>query len=197
MSKKDTRTIAYIFNEMDPSEEVEFLRELESNSNLLIEVETLRNINGQLDQLPEVNPPDHIVKSVQDFAQKNKKATLLQSSPSVYIAVAAMVVLGLTTGIFLLDDQTSQNSNTTQEAAISGSTNFSQSPANTQESPAREVTPWIDRNEILHFQSRNQYGNVANFDSMRSNSQQKLIRVTDPVHTRIYQGHLHLTGNRR
>lgn len=197
MSKIDTRTIAYIFNEMDPSEKVEFLRELEANSNLLIEVETLRNINGQLDQLPEVDPPDHVVKSIQDYARNNKKTIFKQNYPATYFAVAAMVVLGLSTGIFLLDDQSAQNNNTSQEAAITGSTSFSQSPANTQESSARDVSPWIDRNEILHFQNRNQYGNVANFDSMRSNSQQKLIRVTDPVHTRIYQGHLHLTGNRR
>lgn len=197
MSKKDTRTIAYIFNEMDPSEKVEFLRELESNSNLLIEVETLRNINGQLHELPEVDPPDHVVKSVQDYARNHKKTIFKQTSTATYFAVAAMVVLGLSSGVFLLDDQSANNNNTSQEAAITGSTTFSQTPANLRESSTRDVSPWIDRNEILHFQNMNQYGNVANFDSMRSNSQQKLIRVTDPVQTRIYQGQLHLTGNRR
>lgn len=197
MSKKDTRSIAYIFNEMDPSEKVEFLRELESNSNLLIEVETLRNVNGQIDKLPKMNPPKHIVDSVQDFAKSQKKNTLAKNSASLYLAVAAVIVIGLTTGIFMLDDQTTTNSDNTQEASITGSTSLTESPVQANQSSANDVTPWVDRNEILHFQSRSQFGTVADFDSIRANSQQKLIRVTDPVHTRIYQGHLHLTGNRR
>ena len=197
MSKKDTRTIAYIFNEMDPSEEVEFLRELENNSNLLIEVETLRNVNGQFDNLPKMDPPKHIVKSVQDFAKNQKKNTLTKHSSPLYLAVAAVIVIGLTTGIFMLDDQSSTNSGNSQEASVTGSTSLTQSPVQLNQHSAKDVTPWVDRNEILYFQSRSQFGNAANFDSIRANSQEKLIRVTDPVHTRIYQGHLHLTGNRR
>jgi hypothetical protein len=54
MRKTDTKSIAYLFKEMDPSEEVEFERSLKSNENLLIEVESFRQTNERLQPLPSL-----------------------------------------------------------------------------------------------------------------------------------------------
>lgn len=199
MSKKDTRTVAYIFREMDPSEEVEFKRDLMKNDNLLIEVESLKKTSEKIEDLPQFDPPVHIVESVQEFARSKKKKPKYKDVPSMFIAAAAMLVIGLTSGIFLFEDPTSQNNETnSQEAAITGTSTFTQ-PVNqpSQNNNTNTVSPWVDRNDVLYFQTRNQFGNTAHIDSIRANSQHKLIRVTDPIQTRMYQGHLHLTGNRR
>lgn len=199
MSKKDTRSIAYIYREMDPSEEVEFKRDLKKNSNLLIEVESLKKTSEKIDNLPQFTPPVHVIDSVQEFARLKKKKPRYKEAPAMLMAAAALLLIGLTSGIFLFEDPTSQNSQSEhQEAAISTTPGFSEPAIQaSHNSNDNSVSPWVDRNDVLYFQSRNQFGSATNLDSIRANNQQKLIRVTDPIQTRMYQGHLHLTGNRR
>lgn len=198
MSKKDTRSIAYIFNEMDPSEEVEFLREIECNSNLLIEVETLRRVNQRIKNLPEIEPPVEIVNSVQDFAKKEKAPDRNQNRTFIYSAVAALVAIGITSGIFIIENPQPQDSGTTQQASVTSSTALPQSSSSEiQRSDSNEVLPWIDNNEVLHFNGRSQFRSAADIDSIFNASHQKLTPVNDPVHSRVYQNHFHLTGNRR
>src|SRR5690625_1915714 len=70
MNNKSDRCISYIYNEMDPSEQMEFERELEQNQNLLIEVETLRKVSGRLQDIRLMDPPAELVEQIYDQASR-------------------------------------------------------------------------------------------------------------------------------
>ncbi|MEX0823264.1 MAG: hypothetical protein WD008_02680, partial [Balneolaceae bacterium] len=101
MTKKNTDSIAYIYNEMDPAEEVEFERKIRDNENILIEVESLKSLKAKLNQLPLLSPPDYVVDSICKAASDGK--TKKNRFP-IYSAVAAVLVVGLTSGFLLLGE---------------------------------------------------------------------------------------------
>src|SRR5690625_7192981 len=70
MNNKSDRCISYIYNEMDPSEQMEFERELEQNQNLLIEVETLRKVSGRLQDIRWMDRPAELVEPI--YAQGSR-----------------------------------------------------------------------------------------------------------------------------
>ena len=157
MNDKDTSSIAYIFNEMDPSEEVEFKRELESNADLLIEVESLRNANKRVEDLPSFSPPDRVVESIYRIASERKQSRKTARHLPVYLAVAALVTVGFISGIFLMDSSsTSEPSHESQIPLHRGTVG---SAANLQplqipsagEQQNRSFTPWVDQNNIIYF----------------------------------------------
>lgn len=192
MSTKENRSIAYIYNEMDPSEKLEFERDLESDSNLLIEVESLKTISENLDQLGYINPPDHIVQAVYDSAKKSSSQSANNYWRTFFYAAAAILLIGMTSGIFMMNDPQSDAGNGQAESAsVSVSPVFSQ-PVNS--SNPQGVAPWVDNNEILYFQGRTGSGMQTEIDSMRNDSYKKLTPV-DPSEVRPYQ-RLQLTGSR-
>ena len=75
MSREDTKSIKYILEEMDPAEQVEFERMMESNPDLRIEVESIRRMTTKLKALPKLSPPKHVTNSILSVAadQANKK----------------------------------------------------------------------------------------------------------------------------
>lgn len=198
MSKKVTNSISYIFNEMDPSEEVEFERELEQNSNLLIEVESLKKTRQRLEQLPLMNPPDNVVAAVRDKAARHSGFVHGTSNFPLFSAVAAVLIIGVTSGFFLLN-QPQKNRSGTNQAGLNSVPVLPQStmavPASEEDTKER-VTPWLDKNEVIHFTDRFQSTGNATFDSVFKNSFQKLTPVTDPAQTRAFQQNLQLTGSR-
>lgn len=191
MKNKDTNSIAYIFNEMDPSEEVEFERELQKNSNLLIEVETLKNTKNRLNKLPQVAPPEHLVISIQLQAEKKAELSKRRKQFTVYSAVAAVLVFGFMSGIFLYDSSEPQEAATQASVGSAGNLQQLAVPAN------EDLTPWVDQNEVLRFTDQFQAGNEATFDTVFRHSFQKLTPVTDPVQSRAYQRNLQLTGSKQ
>lgn len=193
MNKKDTNSISYIFNEMDPSEEVEFERELELNNNLLIEVETLKNTKERLQNLPDVNPPAHLVQSVRMMAAKKASDSRRRKQFSVYSAAAAVLLMAFASGFFIYDNEHSSENAPAEQAGMAGSAEFQNvmSPADQPE----ELTPWVDQNEIIRFTDQFQRENQASFDTVFKHSFQKLTPVTDPVQSRIYRRELQLTGS--
>ncbi|NBB76810.1 MAG: hypothetical protein GVY02_05470, partial [Bacteroidetes bacterium] len=120
MSSKDHRSITYIYNEMDPSEEIEFERELEINSDLLIEVESLKQVKNKLHCLEQFDPPKELVEAV--CHQAHEKGSQQQKGPgrTVFYAVAAIVLIGMTSGVWLADSgfqSTSTGQNTDAQFA--------------------------------------------------------------------------------
>ncbi len=222
MSKKDNRSIAFIYDEMDPSEKLEFERDLEIDNNLLIEVESLKKISENLNNLQEIAPPQDIVEIICNSAVKQKSRTGGSYKRSAFYAAAAILLLGMTSGFFLLDGyQNSTESNSSADAASVGSNSpvlseyvypgttsqnnnnittsriASGSAATTSTASTNRVSPWVDHNEVIHFHDRFSEGESATIDSIFRNSMQKLTPVTDPAQSKHFQRNLHLTGSRR
>jgi hypothetical protein len=205
MSKKENRSIAYIYDEMDPSEKLEFERDLTEDNNLLIEVESLKKVSDKLNDLREVQPPQELVEAICNHAFQKGNHTKSSYKRSVIYAAAALLLLGMTSGIFFLD-QNSTSSNEADPGAASASVGSSTSilsqsiertSSNTSSSSNSRVTPWVDNNEVIHFHDRFSSGESASIDSIFRSSMQKLTPVTDPSQSKHFQHNFHLTGSRR
>lgn len=191
MSSKDHRSITYIYNEMDPSEEIEFERELEINSDLLIEVESLKQVKNKLHCLEQFDPPEELVEAV--CQQAHQKGSQQQKGPgrTVFYAVAAIVLIGMTSGVWLADSgfqSTSTGQNTDAQFAA---------PTLTQPvggTSSGDVKPWIDENDIIYLGIGEKSSNQAEIDSMMINSLKKLTPVTNTAQMRSFQNRLQLTG---
>lgn len=191
MTKKNTDSIAYIYNEMDPAEEVEFERKIRDNENILIEVESLKSLKEKLNQLPLLSPPEDVVDSICKAASDGK--TKKNRFP-IYSTVAAVLVVGLTSGFLLLGENGSNDNNRGINQAAIGSTSSLQQQS-ISNSDNIDLKPWVDRNEVLHFSDRVLNPDNPTFDTVFKNSYQKLTPVSDPIQSRRYQQNLHLTGN--
>lgn len=194
MSTKENRSIAYIYNEMDPSEKLEFERDLENDSDLLIEVESLKKVSQNLNQLEPVNPPAHIVNAVFESAQKSKKKSSKGYWKPIMYSAAALLLIGVTSGLFLVDEKESEpkNPQTAESAAISPGQIFSQP---VKSSPENTLQPWVDNNDVLYFNAQAASDKSSVIDSIRSASLKKLTPV-DPSGVTPRQRQLQLTGSR-
>ena len=204
MSEKKNRSITYIYDEMDPSEKVEFERDLELNENLLIEVESLKRVQSRLNGIQVVEAPQHVVDNIYLIADKKaqKPARMFLFSSTMYSAAAALLLLGLTSSyLFLSNEETSVNEGITNNAAISAPVFIHQAePAVStigNSSLERNVTPWVDTNEVIYFQDRLQTNGSASVDSIFENSFRKLTPVKNPSFSNPNRQNLHLTGSRR
>jgi len=193
MSIKKTDSIAYLFKEMDPSEKVEFERLLRSNENLLIEVESLRNISNRIDGLPEISAPDNILQSVCERAsEKNKSPKFVRSKP-FFFATAALLSIGFMAGALLIESDESAKSAGNASVGSVGSIQTTATTNSAGMATDREITPWVDKNDIIHYtgvESERQ-------DSLLENSYRRLTPVTNPSQSSSYQRNLHLTGSRQ
>lgn len=191
-TKENNRSIAYIYNEMDPSEKVEFERDLENDSDLLIEVESLKQISKRINRLELIQPPEHLVNSVCEAAKNssNSRSNINLLRTFLYSA-AALLLIGFTSGILLMDNQqTDSSKKNVESASVSGSPTFSQPISS---SSPENLKPWVDNNDILYFQD--QTGpNQTSMDSIMIDSYKKLTPV-NPSGVRPYQ-RLQLTGSR-
>lgn len=192
MSIKKTDSIAYLFKEMDPSEKVEFERLLRKNENLLIEVESLRNISNRINELPEISAPDSILQSVCEQAlEKNRSSKFVRSKP-FYFATAALLSIGFMAGALMIEsDETANNAGNASVGSVGSiHTNASNISAGTTD---REISPWVDENEIIHYTGVES----ERPDSLLENSYRRLTPVTNPSQNSSYQRNLHLTGSRQ
>lgn len=193
MSIKKTDSIAYLFKEMDPSEKVEFERLLRKNDNLLIEVESLRNISSRIDQLPEISAPDTVIQSVCEQASERKKSSKIVRSKPFYFATAALLSIGFMAGALLIEsDETASD---TENASVGSVGSIQATSTNNAAGTAadREITPWVDENNILHYTGLES----DRSDSLLENSYRRLTPVTNPSQNSSYQRNLHLTGSRQ
>lgn len=207
MSEQEKKSIIYIFNEMDPSEEVEFERELRRNNDSLIEVESLRNAKDRLDGLPEFSPPADVVDNIIRKAEKKTRNSRNSRLLLWYSAAAALLLIGFTSGILLTDDsERDAQADRTEPVLQTQTAGARQLSAplipvreNTQQNrdtgTAAGVTPWVDRNEVIRFSDRFGINDAASTDSVFLRSFNKLTPVPDQ--SRFNSHSLHLTGSRQ
>jgi hypothetical protein len=208
MRNKDINSVAYLFREMDPSEEMEFERQLEDNANLLIEVESFKKVNERLQDLPEISAPRNVLNSVIEAAAANSEKPPVRQIRPFYYAAAALLLAGFTAGAFLLDLDGSEAGSSAENTAVMGTpiiqlettTNTSATTSGTVSATSatrQHVTPWVDNNEVIRFSDRIRPAESASIDSILRDSYQRLTPVTDPQQSRYYQRNLYLTGSRQ
>ncbi|HET6527141.1 MAG TPA: hypothetical protein VFG39_00170 [Balneolaceae bacterium] len=193
MRKEDNDCIRYLMKEMDPSEELLMERAMMSDENLLIEVESMRQTYSKLDGLPHVEPPSHIQQSVLKQASEHaakKRKTHTPFIPAFKYAVAATLALTITAGgaWFYLGGEgeevkpsasaeTPVQSVSTQNSALLFGQNIQ-----TASAKAPKVEPWVDRNDILHFEDQfNNQQNISAYESILERSTQKLQLIEQPI----------------
>lgn len=190
MSIKDTNSsIKYILEEMDPAEKVEFEREMASNPDLTIEVESIRRMKSKLNSLPNLHPPKHIRESVLSVAadQASKK----HGFKGGYYLSAAVVILGLTTGALILQNSTDESfPANSRSASMSMGNEISQ----TGETRKSDIQPWIDRQDVLRISG---FESISNSVQLREigNSYEKLKPVGNYPGIQPFRRSVQLTGS--
>lgn len=200
MSDKDIRSVAYLYNEMDPSEKLEFERDLQVDENLLIEVETLRKVTTKLHHIDAVQPPNEVVDAVLKSLENRKtEAGNRRSKRFVYYSAAAILLIGFTYGFVLKGELNDELPNEAGAASMGSIQNILPASVDnvTRESESNRVMPWIDENEVLHFRDGLYGSEASSVDSLLRQSYQKLTPITNPTQSPTARQNLHLTGSRR
>lgn len=237
MNNKSDRCISYIYNEMDPSEQVEFERELEQNQNLLIEVETLRKVSGRLQNIRLMDPPAELVENIFEQASRTHASAYSSRNWWRWGSAAAVLLISVSMSSYMLlpmaesDDlpeeengvlmgapaapQWSAEQELNPDAAEEGTSEAGTVPRETrtaQTTPLMSTTapaamvsapgdetgsPWIDHNNVLHFQDRLYSPNASELDSIRNQSLKKLTPVEHSRERMEVRHRLHLTGSNR
>jgi hypothetical protein len=199
--------------EMDPSEELLMEREMMEDEDLLIEVESMRQTLQKLDQLPEVDPPSHVIDSVKEKAaeqaQQNRANNNSYRKPAFKYAVAATLALTLTAGgaWFFVNSEISNPQQ--QEKTVASSTSEGASPntagaqltgqqqvqtVSTASSSESNVQPWVDRNNILRFED--QFSNQnEQFRAILKQSIEKLQLIDNSAVRNDRVNSIQLTGS--
>lgn len=186
MRNEDNACIRYLMREMDPSEEVLMERAMMEDEDLLIEVECMRQTLKRLDDLPQFDPPGDVTESIVEKAAAHSQGagSYWHSGPFLKaVAAAAVVVFGLLFGgsYWLMqgtgvETGSSQDRETSRQSAAAPSASSSMMNIISSDS---DIEPWIDRNNVIHFQDRFN-DNKIEFDSILKTSTQKLTPLTDP-----------------
>lgn len=140
MQKNDDFSIRYLMREMDPSEEIEFEREMMIDENLLIEVESLRKTYQRLGKLPLREAPPDVVNKIASDAIKARREQIKRSNRwtsfmSRSVAAAAAAILIISTTIYFSNGQAYTQTDTIQTTGTS----------------TEKIDPWVDRSNMLHF----------------------------------------------
>lgn len=165
MQINDEDCIRYLMREMDPSEEIEFEREMMSNENLLIEVESLRSTYNKVKKLPLKQTPAEILNKVKEQAVSDQQKRLRSSFKLIgwfgkTVAVAATILLLISVSVYFIDFGT-----------------LTSSPAQTTVISAGTVQPWVDRNEIINISDRTDAVQAQRIGVEYEKSYEKLIPV--------------------
>ncbi len=169
MLNSEEGCIRYLMREMDPSEEVEFEREMMQDENLLIEVESLRSTYKKLGKLPLKTPPRHISEKVLADAVAIQKKEIRRNSLIVgwlgkSVAAAAVVILSVSTGYHFMTEHSDADPSTTNSTQVVRSS---------------MVQPWVDRNQVISISDNQNAGRSQLLDEAYSDSYNKLILVED------------------
>lgn len=194
MSKKDTKSIKYVLNEMDPAEKIEFEREMNRDPDLLIEVESIKRMQYRLNQLPEFTPPRELSESLLSFAAEESMRSKEGGKNMRFFLAAAMVLFGLTTGSLFLDNPFNTDSN--YQATINLSSPAINVLDSNQISGSEKVSPWVDRNNVLKL-SGFETGSFNSQAGEINENQSKLRPADNTLYRNTVTRSLHLTGSNR
>ncbi len=211
MPNDNNDSIRYLMKEMDPSEEVLMERSMMEDEDLLIEVECMRQTLRKLDEnLPMMDPPTHVTNEILEQASEQKPNTSsnlipisLSGNRVGYMAAAAVVAVGLISGVLFYQDsgggaESSQQSTTSASISSSPAVEVENSEATVEPETAGNavsVDPWVDREEVLHFQDQFSEQGRAEFDSILQTTTQKLKPIDDPLNAHTNSRSVQLTGS--
>ena len=141
MQKSEDVCIRYLMREMDPSEEVEFEREMMADENLLIEVESLRKTYQKLGKLPLWEPPPDLSAKIATEAVQAQQEQISRSNRwtnimSRSVAAAAVAILIISTALYFSNGEAYTQTDTIQNA---------------ENLTTETVAPWVDRSNTIHF----------------------------------------------
>lgn len=160
MQNVDELCIKYVLNELDPSELPLIEQAMREDSNVLIEVESLRSTLRKLEKLPHTAPPVNVQEKVRLLAQNTAKSRIRAKQMKVVwsgLLAAAVVVLGF--GIYFYPNEASQSiaeievNHHLQPAQAAVATPVQQNGlfrvAASNETTKAE--PWVDRQNIIRL----------------------------------------------
>lgn len=146
----DDLCLKYVLDELDPSEVLVVEKMMTEDENVLIDVESMRQTLNRLDQLPKVNPPEHIRQQILVKATehaRNGSSTIpifsLQNRVLSW-AAAAVVVVGLGFAGYSVTFDTPANT-----AATTGQETVAEQEQ--ADAAGQNINPWVDRNEVLQL----------------------------------------------
>lgn len=213
MHSNQTDVIRYVMDEMDPSERLTFEKKLQSDENLLIEVESFKNTWKRTHSVPKVSAPkivqEQILSQALTHADAKSNTTLISIISTHKYKIAAGFVL-IVTALFSWGpkgvlEQTSSlvsNSNDTERQLESSFTNskdrlelgFENNGQNNVQD--KSLKPWIDNNQVIRFAGTTDLELTAqpslNLSSEYSN---KLRLVNDKTGYSSQSRKILLTGN--
>ena len=179
MHTDENKAIRYLMKEMDPSEEMEFEKQMRGDGDLLIEVESLRATNRKLLGIPHKTPPADLTTAITEKAKEIQSKRKPGTANIIFFmkrGIAAAILLGAFTGGYMYYSD------------------YSGSQA-TQSSGTETVEPWVDRNEVLRFSADQQAGRSSIPDADLDRSYEKLQLVNDPTGTNSSGNGILLTGS--
>ena len=175
MQINEVNSIRYLMREMDPSEEIEFEREMMSDENLLIEVESLRCTLQKVGKLPARSAPKLVLDNVVADAIKAQQQNIKESQRFAgwltrSVAAAAVVILTVSTGYYVMNDAPTNSAETPSTVSTS-----SMSP----QIKTKNIQPWVDRNEVISVTDQTNAIRSQKLDQDYTESYNKLILVRD------------------
>lgn len=190
MSKRDTDCIKYVLNEMDPSERIEFERRMEEDSDLLIEVESIRRIKQRLNSLPLLHPPKELSRSI--YQKSGEYNTLLKKRErNRKLSLAAVFLVISLSGGLLFIGESDDTSSQINRAGIQSSPLQHTTVTKT----SNRIQPWVDNNEIIHFTGDSENVGFTMDDSALQNNFQNLQPVNNSSVKQYFHRNFHLTGS--
>lgn len=200
--------LKYVLNELDPSEIMLVERAMAEDDDILIEVESMRATLRKLNRLPEYAPPEDLQQQILEHAREHAEYrysasrminlfSLPASTTYTAAALAAVLIITLSYGVYQYSAELQQNSSLTPEATTEmfapGTSSQTQSEAafsyeqpeyktanageeNLRPLPANSSAgfrPWTNENRILRLpvrsgQNSSILGNAAAFRSAGS-----------------------------
>jgi hypothetical protein len=190
MQNDDNAVIRYLMKEMDPSEEVLMERAMMEDDDLLIEVESMRQTLGRLDDLPEKEPPAELTESlIEKAAKQHKQQSLWPSIPPQVLRYAAVLVIGMGLGSGLWMALSSSSGESTDYDLSSLTTTFEQ-----VEQLNADVKPWVDRENVIYYQDIFN-SQSSDYKAIRETSMKKLTPVTESLYRNPGSTNIQLTGS--
>lgn len=190
MSNRDTDCIKYVLNEMDPTERIEFERRMEKDSDILIEVESIRRIKNKLNSLPLLNPPKELTHSIYQKSGEFSTRSKNRSRNKKLSLAAVVLVMSLSGSILFLGesddfyeqfDHATIQSSPLQQSTVTKTNN--------------RIQPWVDNNEIIHFTGDSGNSRFTLDNSALQDNYPKLQPVNNPSVKQYFHRNLHLTGS--
>ncbi len=174
----DHKAIRYLMKEMDPSEELEFEKQMREDEDLLIEVESLRATKRRLSALPDLNPPKHIIDNLSEEAAKaaQKNAGFSFNNLFIKAAAAAILLASLTGGFIYYSSMPTEN------------------PV-TNASSSQTIEPWVDRNDILRYAGEAPQNSETTIHPDLLKSYDRLQLVSEPMGNTSPSNRILLTGS--